>query len=122
MTKSQTKSQNQTQNNQISLAVILTGGKQYLVSPGMKLKIEKLPQKPGQEVIFDKILLTKQGNDIVVGQPFVAKAQVKAKVLKQEKGEKLIIFKYKPKKRYKLKKGHRQLYTQVEILEIKKEN
>ncbi len=102
-----------------TLAVIQTGGKQYLVSQGQKVKIEKLPQKEGDKVIFDKVLLTAHEGKMTIGQPFVEKARVEGKILKQGRGEKLIIFKYKPKKRYKVKKGHRQAYTEVLIRAIR---
>jgi len=101
------------------LAVIKTGGKQYLVSKGDKIKIEKIEKKEGEEVIFDEVLLIQdKKNNIKIGTPFVKGAKVKAKVLRQAKSKKVEIFKYKPKKRYKVKKGHRQPYTEVEILEI----
>lgn len=100
------------------LAVIRTGGKQYLVSPGDKIKIEKIEKKEGQEVTFNDVLLVEKRNKVEIGNPKVKGAKVTAKVLKQGKGKKVIIFKYKPKKRYKVKKGHRQPFTEVEILKI----
>ncbi|GMX58716.1 MAG: 50S ribosomal protein L21 [Candidatus Microsyncoccus archaeolyticus] len=101
------------------LAVIKTGGKQYKVSEGDKIKIEKLDNAEGEEVIFPEVLLLENKKEILIGTPFIKDAQVKAKVLKQGRNEKVIIFKYKPKKRYKVKKGHRQPFTEVEITEIK---
>jgi len=101
------------------LAVIKTGGKQYLVSPGDKIKVEALDAKEGEEVTFGEVLLCDKSNKIEVGTPLVKGAKVMGKVLAQGKGKKLIIFKYKPKKRYKRKIGHRQTFTEVEILEIK---
>jgi|SRR3989344_4482525 len=103
------------------IAVIKTGGKQYLVQPGDKIKVEKLDTEEGKEVIFGEVLLcdkTGDGKGVEVGMPLVKDAKVTAKVLKQGKGVKLIIFKYKPKKRYKRKIGHRQTFTEVEILKI----
>ena len=100
------------------LAVIKTGGKQYLVSPGDKIKIEKLNKKEGQEVTFNDVLLLEKRNKVEIGIPKVKRAKVVGKVLKQGKGKKVIIFKYKPKKRYKVKKGHRQPFTEIEILKI----
>jgi large subunit ribosomal protein L21 len=97
------------------LAVIKTGGKQYLVSPGQKLKIEKLEKKEGSEISFSDVLLLEKNKKIEIGSPKVTGAKVTAKVLEHGKGDKVIIFKYKAKKRYKVKKGHRQPYTQVEI-------
>ena len=100
------------------LAVIKTGGKQYLVSPGDKIKIEKINKEEGEEVVFDNVLLLEKQRKLEIGTPKVKGAKVIGKVLKQGKGEKVIIFKYKPKKRYKVKKGHRQPFTEVEILKI----
>ena len=100
------------------LAVIKTGGKQYIVTPGQKLKIEKLEIKDGSEVAFNEVLLLEKDGNLEIGAPFINGAQVSGKVLSQGKGEKVIIFKYKPKKRYHVKKGHRQLFTEVEITGI----
>ena len=101
------------------LAVIETGGKQYLVSPGEKIKIEKVKKNEGEEVVFDSVLLVDDGKNFKVGKPKIDKAVVKGKVLKQGRDKKVIVFKHKPKKRYKVKKGHRQPFTEIEILEIK---
>ena len=114
------------------IAVIKTGGKQYLVSPGDKIKVEKLSSsarsgeareaQEGEEVTFDEVLLCDKegdGKNVEIGMPMIKGATVTGKVLAQGKGKKLIIFKYKPKKRYKRKIGHRQTFTEVEILEIK---
>src|SRR3989338_2040768 len=100
------------------LAVIKTGGKQYLVSPGQKLKIEKLDKKEGSEVSFFDVLLVEKNKKVEIGAPRVTGAKVTGKILEHGKGEKVIVFKYKAKKRYKVKKGHRQLYTLVEITGI----
>jgi large subunit ribosomal protein L21 len=102
----------------MSLVVIKTGGKQYLVSPGDKIKIEKLDAKEGEEVNFDQVLLLEKGKSLKIGDPFVKGAKVIAKVLRQDKAKKIVVFKYKPKKRYQKKKGHRQPFTEVEILKI----
>ena len=99
-------------------AVIETGGKQYLVSPKDKIRIEKLPNAEGGEVIFDKVLLTGEGNDVKLGAPLVAGGKVIAKVLKQGRAKKIKIFKYKAKVRYRRRKGHRQDFTEVEITAI----
>ena len=99
-------------------AVIRTGSKQYLVSPGDKIKIEKLETDEGKEIIFDQVLLLEKNKALKIGDPLVKDAKVKAKVLKQDRAKKVIIFKYKPKKRYQKKMGHRQPYTEVEILEF----
>jgi len=100
------------------LAVIQTGGKQYLVSPGQKIKIEKLDEKEGSEITFEKVLLLEKNKKLEIGNPFLKDAKVTGKILKQGKSKKVIAFKYKAKKRYKVKKGHRQPFTEVEILKI----
>ena len=103
------------------LAVIKTGGKQYLVSSGDKIKVEKLEAEEGKEITLDEVLLCDKkgdGKSIEIGAPLVKNAEVKARVVKHGKGKKLIIFKYKPKKRYKRKVGHRQIFTEIKILSI----
>lgn len=100
------------------LAVIKTGGKQYLVQPGDKIKVEKLAQKEGAEISFSEVLLVEKNKKLEIGNPKVKEAKVEAKILKHGKGDKLIIFKYKAKKRYKRKIGHRQPYTEIEITGI----
>ncbi len=100
------------------LAVIKTGGKQYIVKKGDKIKIEKLKEAQGQEVVFDQVLLVEKAKKVKIGTPFVEGAKVTGKVLEHGKGEKIIVFKYKPKKRYRKKQGHRQPYTKVEITKI----
>jgi large subunit ribosomal protein L21 len=100
------------------LAVIKTGGKQYLVIPGQKLKIEKLENVEGDEIIFDEVLLIEKSNKVEIGVPYIEGAKVLAKVLSQGKAKKVIAFKFKAKKRYHVKKGHRQPFTEVEIKTI----
>jgi len=100
------------------LAVIKTGGKQYLVSPGDKIKVEKLEATEGKEINFPEVLMLEKSKKLDIGAPFVKGAKVTAKVLTHGKGDKLIVFKYKSKKRYKRKIGHRQPFTQVEIIGI----
>lgn len=100
------------------LAVIKTGGKQYLVSPGQKIKIEKIDVKEGKEITFKDVLLLEKQKKLEIGTPLAKGAKVIGKVLKHGKGKKIIVFKYKPKTRYKVKKGHRQLFTEVEITKI----
>ncbi len=100
------------------LAIIKTGGKQYLVSLGEKIKIEKIDKEEGKEIVFKEVLLVEKNRKLEIGSPLVKGAKVTGKVLKQGKGKKIIVFKYKPKKRYKKKKGHRQLFTEVEIVKI----
>ncbi|MDD2913519.1 MAG: 50S ribosomal protein L21 [Candidatus Pacebacteria bacterium] len=100
------------------LAIIKTGGKQYKISPGEKIKVEKLEIEEGKEVVFNEVLLIEDKEEVKIGTPFIEKATVTGKVLSQGKGKKVIVFKYKPKTRYKKKTGHRQMFTEVEILKI----
>ena len=100
------------------IAVIKTGGKQYKVSPGDKIRVEKLEKEEGKEVVFKDVLLIEKSNKIQIGNPLVKGASVSAKVLKNDKADKVIVFRYKPKTRHKTKKGHRQPYTEVEITKI----
>ncbi|MCI8827299.1 MAG: 50S ribosomal protein L21 [Ruminiclostridium sp.] len=98
-------------------AIIETGGKQYKVAEGDTLFIEKLPNEAGDSVKFDKVLAV-LGDKPVFGAPVVEGASVDASVVKNGKGKKVVIFKYKPKKGYRLRQGHRQPYTKVEIKKI----
>jgi large subunit ribosomal protein L21 len=100
------------------LAVIKTGGKQYLVEPGKKIKIEKQDKKEGSEVIFNEVLLMEKGNKLEIGSPLVSGAKVFGKIISQGKGDKVIVFKYQAKKRYHKKRGHRQTFTEVEVVKI----
>jgi large subunit ribosomal protein L21 len=100
------------------LAIIKTGGKQYLVSPGDKIKIEKVEKKEGQDITFKEILLVEKRNKVKIGTPLIKGAKVIGKVLSQGKAKKIIVLKYKAKTRYKVKKGHRQPFTEVEITKI----
>ena len=96
-------------------AIIETGGKQYKVAEGDTLFIEKLPVEAGEAVTFDKVLAVIDGENVTVGTPVVEGAKVDASVVKNGKGKKIIVFKYKPKKGYRRKQGHRQPYTKVTI-------
>lgn len=100
------------------IAIIKTGGKQYKVSPGDKIKVEKLDKEEGKEIVFGDVLLVEKSRKVQIGTPLVKGAKVTAKVLKQGRGKKVIVFKYKPKTRYKKKQGHRQSFTEVEIAKI----
>jgi large subunit ribosomal protein L21 len=100
------------------LAVIKTGGKQYLVSPNKKIKIEKIEGKEGDKIEFTEVLLVQKDKNIEIGKPIIKNAKVIGTILEQGRRKKIIIFKYKPKKRYKKKAGHRQHFTEVEIKEI----
>ena len=99
-------------------AIIETGGKQYKVAEGDTLFIEKLPVEAGEAVTFDKVLAVIDGENVTVGTPVVEGDKVDASVVKNGKGKKIIVFKYKPKKGYRRKQGHRQPYTKVTIGKI----
>ena len=99
-------------------AIIVTGGKQYKVSEGDTLFIEKLEAQEGAEVTFDEVLMVGEGEDVKVGAPIVEGAKVEAKVLKNGKAKKIYVFKMKRKKNERKKKGHRQPFTKVEITKI----
>ncbi len=99
-------------------AVIETGGKQYRVEEGDILFIEKLDVKADDVVDFDKVIVVGKEDGAVIGTPVVEGAKVSAKVLKNGKGKKIVVFKYRSKKDSKTKKGHRQPYTQVQIQSI----
>ena len=98
-------------------AIIATGGKQYRVSEGDKIYIEKIDAEVGSTVSFDVLLVEDNGN-VKVGTPVVEGVKVEGKVEAQTRGEKIIVFKYKAKKNYRRKQGHRQPYTKVEITKI----
>lgn len=99
-------------------AVIVTGGKQYKVSEGDTLFIEKLEVEEGATVTFDQVLMAGEGDDVKVGVPTVDGATVEAKVVKNGKAKKIYVFKMKRKKNYRRKKGHRQPFTKIEITKI----
>ncbi len=99
-------------------AIIETGGKQYKVSAGTKLKIEKIEGASGGSIVFDKVLLTTDGDKTEVGAPYLEGAKVEGKILGQGRADKVIVFKYHSKTRYRKKKGHRQPFTEVEITKI----
>lgn len=99
-------------------AIIKTGGKQYKVSEGDLVRVEKLPYEIGDTVEFDEVLLVAGDDDVKIGAPTVANAKVSATVEDQAKAKKVVVFKYKPKKMYRKKQGHRQPYTLVKINSI----
>lgn len=105
------------------LAVIETGGKQYLIAPEQKIKIEKIKGvKEGEEIIFDKVLLfVDEKGEIKIGQPYISGMKISAKCEQLEKSKKIIVFRYHSKTRYKKKKGHRQPFMKVLIKESKAE-
>ena len=99
-------------------AIIETGGKQYRVSPGDVLEVERLDTPPGDTIQIEKVLLVNVDDRVTVGRPLVEGARVTAMVEDEGKGKKIIVFKYKPKVRYRRKIGHRQLYSRIAIQEI----
>lgn len=100
------------------VAIIKTGGKQYTVTENDLITIEKLDAQVGDTITFDEVLMTSKDGEISVGRPFVDNAKVTAVVEEQGKGEKIVVFKFKRKKDYRRKRGHRQLYTKVRIESI----
>jgi large subunit ribosomal protein L21 len=100
-------------------AVIETGGKQYRVEVGTELEVELLDVEPGQAITLDRVLLVADGDESSIGRPLVADAAVSAEVLRQTRGEKLISFKYRPKARSRVKKGHRQELTVLRITDVR---
>lgn len=99
-------------------AIIETGGKQFKVQEGDTLKVELLDAEVGQAVEIDKVLLVNKDGQVQVGNPFVAGAKVTLKVQEHGKGKKIIVFKYKAKKNYRRKQGHRQPFTKVVVEKI----
>jgi len=102
----------------MEFAIIKTGGKQYKVSPGQKIKIEKIDAPEGKSVVFNEVLLLNDEKETKIGQPLVSGAKVEGKIMEQGRADKIIVFKYKAKKRFKVKRGHRQPFTAVEITKI----
>jgi large subunit ribosomal protein L21 len=99
-------------------AVIKTGGKQYKVAPGEKLKVEQLPADVGAEVVLDQVLLIGEGDSVRLGQPTLAGATVRATVVSHGRGDKVEIFKMRRRKQYRKHQGHRQDYTELKIESI----
>ena len=102
----------------MEIAVIKTGGKQYLIKKGDKIRVEKIDGKDGDKIEFTDVLLLEKDKKVEIGTPLIKNAKVVGKILKQGRGDKVIIYKYKAKKRYHRKAGHRQQFTEVEISEI----
>ena len=96
-------------------AVVRTGGKQYRVAPGDILEVEKLVGEVGEAIVLDDVLMVANGDSVTVGQPTVQGATVSAKITGQYRGKKIRVFKYQPKKRVRVSKGHRQYLTRLEI-------
>ena len=96
-------------------AIIRTGGKQYQVSPGERLRVEKLDGSIGDSIEIEDVLLVADGDDIKVGQPVVAGAKVSAKIVEQDKAKKIVVFHKKRRSGHRVKNGHRQPFTSLEI-------
>ena len=96
-------------------AVIKTGGKQYKVAPGQKLKVEQIPADVGAQVVLDQVLMVGEGESVRLGQPVVAGATVTATVVAHGRGEKIKIFKMRRRKHYQKHQGHRQNFTELSI-------
>jgi large subunit ribosomal protein L21 len=96
-------------------AVIKTGGKQHRVAPGDQVKFEKLPGEAGETVTFEEVLLTSDGEKVQLGHPYLESSKVVGQILRQGKDKKVVVFKYKRRKGYRRKRGHRQYFTLVRI-------
>ena len=99
-------------------AVFMSGGKQHRVNEGDVLELERLHAEPGEDVVFDKVLLLADGDDVSVGRPYVDGSRVQARVLSHDRGSKIRVIKFKRRKNYLRRQGHRQWYTQVRITGI----
>ena len=102
----------------MNLAIVETGGKQYLVNSGSKIQVEKLDGNVGDTIKLDNVLLVAKDSDVQFGQPMVKGAVIEAKILKQSRSKKILVFKYKAKSKYRRKQGHRQYYTELEVLSV----
>ena len=100
-------------------SIIETGGKQYKVSVGDTIKIEKLEGEEGAKINFDKVLLVSSDKDVKIGEPYISGAKVSGEILGQGRGKKVISLRYRPKKEIRVKRGHRQHFTEVKITDIK---
>ena len=99
-------------------AVVSSGGKQYKVQEGEILRVEKIPGDVGSSITFDQVLMVADGDKVNIGQPVLDDALVEGHIVEQGKGKKIIVFKYKRRKRYRRKQGHRQQFTAVQIDQI----
>jgi large subunit ribosomal protein L21 len=100
-------------------AVIKTGGKQYRVQAGEKIKVEQIPAEVGSQVVIDQVLMVSNGDAVTIGTPLVSGATVQATVISQDRADKVRIFKMRRRKHYQKRQGHRQNYTELQIGEIK---
>jgi large subunit ribosomal protein L21 len=99
-------------------AIIQTGGKQYRVTPGDVLRVERLPGERGDEVVLNQVLMVTDGDNIQIGQPLVPNATVRTQIVQQGKGKKVLVYKKKRRKNYRRMQGHRQMFTALKIGEI----
>jgi len=102
----------------MNLAVVKTGGKQYLVKEGDVVLVEKIAGQAGQRIVLDQVLFAADEKEMKVGTPLISGAKIEAEILEQIKGPKVKIIKFKRKVRYHRKRGHRQLYTKIKIIKI----
>jgi large subunit ribosomal protein L21 len=100
-------------------AVIETGGKQYRVEVGSELEVELLEAAPGESITLDRVLLVADGDEATIGRPVVAEAAVEAEIVRRDRGDKVIAFKYRPKARRRVKKGHRQQLSVIRITDVR---
>jgi large subunit ribosomal protein L21 len=103
----------------MTYAIIRTGGKQFRVEPGQRIRIPSLEAEPGSKVTFEDVLLGAADGNVRVGGPTLSGAKVTGEVVKHGKGDKIVVFKFKRRKNYARKQGHRQKYTEVRIADIK---
>jgi large subunit ribosomal protein L21 len=100
-------------------AIIQTGGKQYRVAPGDLVRVEKLSGNIGDPITFDKVLLTSDGDNVILGTPYLEDSSVTGYIARHGKDRKIIVFKYKRRKGYRRKQGHRQEFTLIKVEDIK---
>jgi large subunit ribosomal protein L21 len=105
----------------MKFVIIEQGGKQYRAAEGGTIEVDRLPNKVGEALTLEDVLLSVDDNDVIIGTPLIKGAKVKAKVLDHFKGRKILVFKYRPKQRYRVKSGHRQHYTRLLIESIEME-
>ncbi len=99
-------------------AIVECGGRQYRAEEGHSFVVEKLPYEVGEQIELEKVLLISADDDVTIGQPQIADAAVKATIVEQFRGKKILVWKYRPRKRYRRRQGHRQSYTRLRIDEI----
>jgi large subunit ribosomal protein L21 len=103
-------------------AIVEDGGKQYKVIEGNTIDIDHYPTEVGEQIDLDRVLLVNDGEEVTIGAPYISGAKVEATVISQFKGPKIVVFKYKPKIRYRVKRGHRQKYTRLRVDSIQMES